>query len=200
MLCEVEIKPAENQIDREGARILKECQVLGAHSIRSVLTAHSYLLEGDLNQSDLENIAQSLLSDPVVETFEIRILSGNSSDSAEAEQLLNVLFKPGVTDNVANSAREAIRDLGHSVENVATCRKYWINSDATSEEADRMASKVLSNDAIEQVVRGPLCMNSIKLGSEYTFELVTIPIRAMNNQQLETLSREGQLYLNLTEM
>jgi len=200
MLCEVEIKPAENQIDREGARILKECQVIGAHSIRSVLTAHSYLLEGDLNQSDLENIAQSLLSDPVVETFEIRILSGNSSDSAEAEQLLNVLFKPGVTDNVANSAREAIRDLGHSVENVATCRKYWINSDATSEEADRMASKVLSNDAIEQVVRGPLCMNSIKLGSEYTFELVTIPIRAMNNQQLETLSREGQLYLNLTEM
>ncbi|WP_298860116.1 phosphoribosylformylglycinamidine synthase subunit PurL [uncultured Gimesia sp.] len=200
MLCEVEIKPAENQVDREGARILKECQVLGAHSIRSVLTAHSYLLEGDLNQSDLENIAQSLLSDPIVETFEIRILSGNASDSENAEQLLNVLFKPGVTDNVANSAREAIRDLGLSVENVATCRKYWINSDAKSEEADRMASKVLSNDAIEQVVRGPLRMDSIKLGSEYTFELVTIPIRAMNDQQLETLSREGQLYLNLTEM
>ncbi|MCH9653146.1 MAG: phosphoribosylformylglycinamidine synthase subunit PurL [Planctomycetes bacterium] len=200
MLCEVEIKPAENQVDREGARILKECQVLGAHSIRSVLTAHSYLLEGDLDQSDLENIAQSLLSDPIVETFEIRILSGNASASESAEQLLNVLFKPGVTDNVANSAREAIRDLGLSVENVATCRKYWINSDAKSEEADRMASKVLSNDAIEQVVRGPLRMDSIKLGSEYTFELVTIPIRAMNDQQLETLSREGQLYLNLTEM
>jgi len=63
-----------------------------------------------------------------------------------------------------------------------------------------MASKVLSNDAIEQVVRGPLSMNSIKLGSEYTFELVTVPIRAMNDEQLETLSREGQLYLNLTEM
>lgn len=200
MLCEVEIKPAENQVDREGARILKECQVLGTHSIRSVSTAHSYLLEGDLNQSDLEKIAQSLLSDPIVETFEIRILSGNTSQSAEAEQLLNVLFKPGVTDNVANSARDAICDLGLSVENVATCRKYWINSDATSDEADRMASKVLSNDAIEQVIRGPLSMNSIKLGSEYTFELVTIPIRTMNDQQLETLSREGQLYLNLTEM
>ncbi len=200
MLCEVEIKPADNQVDREGARILKECQVLGAHSIQSVSTAHSYLLEGDLNQSDLEKIAQTLLSDPIVETFEIRILSGTDSDSTDAEQLLNVLFKPGVTDNVANSAREAIRDLGLSVENVATCRKYWINSDATSEEADRMASKVLSNDAIEQVVRGPLSMDSIKLGSEYTFELVTIPIRAMNDEQLETLSREGQLYLNLTEM
>ncbi|WP_299465869.1 phosphoribosylformylglycinamidine synthase subunit PurL [uncultured Gimesia sp.] len=200
MLCEVEIKPAQNQVDREGARILKECQVLGTNSIRSVQTAHSYLLEGDLNQQGVEKIAKSLLSDPIVETFEIRILAGDSSDSAQAEQLLNVLFKPGVTDNVANSARQAILDLGLSVENVATCRKYWVNADAASDEIDRMASKVLSNDAIEHVVRGPLCMDSIKLGSEYTFELVTIPIRSMNDKQLETLSREGQLYLNLTEM
>tara|TARA_R110002111_G_scaffold168038_1_gene233873 strand:+ start:160157 stop:163072 length:2916 start_codon:yes stop_codon:yes gene_type:complete len=200
MLCEVEIKPAETQVDREGVRILKECQVLGTNSIRSVQTAHSYLLEGDLNQQGVEKIARSLLSDPIVETFEIRILSGDSSDSAATDQLLNVLFKPGVTDNVANSARQAILDLGLSVENVATCRKYWVNSDAKSDEIDRMASKVLSNDAIEHVVRGPLCMDSIKLGSEYTFELVTIPIRSMNDKQLETLSREGQLYLNLTEM
>jgi len=56
MLCEVEIKPAENQVDREGARILKECQVLGTHSIRTAQTAHSYLLEGDLNQGDLEKL------------------------------------------------------------------------------------------------------------------------------------------------
>lgn len=200
MLCEVEIKPAENQIDREGARILKECQVLGTSSIRSVQAAHSYLLEGDLDQADVEKIACSLLSDPIVETFEIRMLSSNSSEATETEPLLNVLFKPGVTDNVANSARQAICDLGLSVENVATCRKYWVNSDASSEEMDRMAAKVLSNEAIEHVVRGPLSMDTIKLGSEYTFELTTIPIRTMNDQQLETLSREGQLYLNLTEM
>lgn len=200
MLCEVEIKPAKKQIDREGARILKECQVLGTNSIRSIQTAHSYLLEGELDQNGLEKIAQSLLSDPIVETFEIRVLSSNSTDLSDPDQLLSVLFKPGVTDNVANSARQAIHDLGLSVENVATCRKYWINSDAASEEIDRMAAKVLSNDAIEYVVRGPLKMDSIKLGSEYTFELVTVPIRSMNDNQLETLSREGQLYLNLTEM
>ena len=111
-----------------------------------------------------------LLSDPIVETFEIRTLSSNSSEEAETEPLLNVLFKPGVTDNVANSARQAICDLGLAVENVATCRKYWVNSDASSEEMDRMAAKVLSNEAIEHVVRGPLSMDTIKLGSEYTFE------------------------------
>ncbi|QDU01390.1 Phosphoribosylformylglycinamidine synthase subunit PurL [Gimesia chilikensis] len=200
MLCEVEIKPAENQIDREGARILKECQVLGANSIRSVQTAHSFLLEGNLDQAGLEQIARNLLADPVVETFEIRTLSSETTESGSSEPLLNVMFKPGVTDNVANSARDAIADLGLAIENVATCRKYWVNSDADSDEIDRMASKVLSNDAIEYVVRGPLLMDSIRLGSEYTFELVTVPIRDMNDSQLETLSREGQLYLNLAEM
>ncbi|MEQ9070078.1 MAG: phosphoribosylformylglycinamidine synthase subunit PurS, partial [Gimesia chilikensis] len=155
MLCEVEIKPAENQIDREGARILKECQVLGANSIRSVQTAHSFLLEGNLDQAGLEQIARNLLADPVVETFEIRTLSSESTESGSSEPLLNVMFKPGVTDNVANSARDAIADLGLAIENVATCRKYWVNSDADSDEIDRMASKVLSNDAIEYVVRGP---------------------------------------------
>ncbi|WP_417380546.1 phosphoribosylformylglycinamidine synthase subunit PurL [Gimesia sp.] len=200
MLCEVEIKPADNQIDREGARILEECQILGANSIRTVQTAHSFLLEGDLNQTNIDKIARTLLADPIVETFEIRILSGATPDTEGTEPLLNVMFKPGVTDNTANSAREAICDLGLAVENVATCRKYWVNPDATNEEIDRMAAKVLSNEAIEYVVRGPLQMDSIKLGSEYTFELVTIPIREMNDKQLETLSREGQLYLNLTEM
>ncbi|HAH46719.1 MAG TPA: phosphoribosylformylglycinamidine synthase, partial [Planctomycetaceae bacterium] len=144
--------------------------------------------------------ARTLLADPIVETFEIRILSGATSETTDSEPLLNVMFKPGVTDNTANSAREAICDLGLAVENVATCRKYWVNADASSDEIDRMAAKVLSNEAIEYVVRGPLQMDSIKLGSEYTFELVTIPIRKMNDKQLETLSREGQLYLNLTEM
>ncbi|WP_339672618.1 phosphoribosylformylglycinamidine synthase subunit PurL [uncultured Gimesia sp.] len=200
MLCEVEIKPADNQIDREGARILKECQVLGANSIRTVQTAHSFLLEGNLDQAGIDKIARTLLADPIVETFEIRILSGATSETTDSEPLLNVMFKPGVTDNTANSAREAICDLGLAVENVATCRKYWVNADASSDEIDRMAAKVLSNEAIEYVVRGPLQMDSIKLGSEYTFELVTIPIRKMNDKQLETLSREGQLYLNLTEM
>ncbi|MAC52441.1 MAG: phosphoribosylformylglycinamidine synthase, partial [Gimesia sp.] len=200
MLCEVEIKPADNQIDREGARILKECQVLGANSIRTVQTAHSFLLEGNLDQAGIDTIARTLLADPIVETFEIRILSGSTPETTDSEPLLNVMFKPGVTDNTANSAREAIRDLGLAVENVATCRKYWVNSDAATDEIDRMAAKVLSNEAIEYVVRGPLQMDSIKLGSEYTFELVTIPIREMNDKQLETLSREGQLYLNLTEM
>ena len=45
MLCEVEIKPAENQIDREGARILKECQ--GArHQLHSLSAGRTLLSAG----------------------------------------------------------------------------------------------------------------------------------------------------------
>jgi phosphoribosylformylglycinamidine synthase len=63
-----------------------------------------------------------------------------------------------------------------------------------------VAKKVLANDAIEQILYGPLALDSIALGTDYDFELLTVAIRAMDDDALTTLSRDGQLYLNLTEM
>src|SRR4029077_11363845 len=59
---------------------------------------------------------------------------------------------------------------------------------------------VLANDAIEHVVRGPLPLSSLAIGSDYHFKLVTIGIRGMSDTELARLSKEGQLYLSLTEM
>ena len=59
---------------------------------------------------------------------------------------------------------------------------------------------MLANDAIEQVIVGPLSFERLQVGSPYEFQLVTVPIRAMDDAALERLSREGQLYLSLVEM
>jgi phosphoribosylformylglycinamidine synthase II len=83
---------------------------------------------------------------------------------------------------------------------VATCRKYWVNDDASETEIDRLSARVLSNDAIEHVVTGPLKMDRISLGGEYKFELAHISIREMDDVALELLSKDGQLYLSLEEM
>jgi phosphoribosylformylglycinamidine synthase len=63
-----------------------------------------------------------------------------------------------------------------------------------------LCSKVLANDAIEQVVVGPLQFERLQVGSPYQFQLKTVAIRAMDDAALERLSREGQLYLSLVEM
>jgi len=200
MLWEVEIRPGANRADREGVRVAAEAKAVGANSVRDVASGHAFLIEGDLQRTALERVAREFLVDGVVESFTLRPLSAGAEPHGNGHLLLNVLFKPGVTDNVGASAASALRDRGFDVQNVATCRKYWINGDANAADVERLIGKVLANDAIERVVRGPLRMTSIAVGSPYGFELKTVPLRAMSDEQLAELSRSGQLYLSLVEM
>ena len=241
MLWEVEIRPATNEIDREGLRVVNEAHALSATTIQQVRSARSFLLQGNsLSADDLQRAATTLLVDSVVETFEVRRISneenpasgGSTSGSptplprtdasmtvvADAASvgldagsirhgqtridapILNVLFKPGVTDNVANSTQRALVDLGFAVDAVATVRKYWFDVGVSPTELDRLAKRVLANDAVERIVAGPLCMDKIGAGSEYKFQLRTVPIRAMDDDALRNLSKHGQLYLSLAEM
>ncbi len=197
MLWEIEIHPAESQTDREGSRLTKEASDCGASSITTVRAARSYLVEGDLIEDEVTTSAATLLADRVVERCVVHQLPANSADD---NSLINVLFKPGVTDNVGATATRALEDLGLNVERVATCRKYWINADADEEDVIRLSTKVLANDSIERVIRGSLPLTSIAVGSEYTFSLRTTPIRELSDDELSHLSKEGQLYLSLVEM
>ena len=198
MLWEVEIRPGDGEVDREGRRVLAEARALGAATIREVAAARSFLIEGELDQSAAEGAVAHLLADRVVEHCTVRKLP--ASDGNGGGQLLNVLFKPGVTDNVGETATRALRELGLKVERVATGRKYRVNADADEADVGRLSSKVLANDAIEHVLRGPLQLDSLALGSEYRFQLTRVPLREMDDAALMRLSKEGQLYLSLAEM
>ncbi|WP_010582163.1 phosphoribosylformylglycinamidine synthase subunit PurL [Schlesneria paludicola] len=200
MLWEVEICPTANEIDREGLRIAQEARALGAATIRNVRSARSFLLQGpSLTDADVRRAAATLLVDPVAETFSVTQISKSARPSTEGPQL-NVLFKPGVTDNVAFSTKKALLDLKFSIEAVATVRRYWFEASASPVELERLSKRVLANDAIERVVVGPLAMEGIGAGSEYKFERRTVAIRSMNDDELMSLSKHGQLYLSLAEM
>ena len=56
---------------------------------------------------------------------------------------------------VAQSAMAAIADFGIRAEAVRTLKKYWIGR-LPDEKLELLCSKVLANDAIEQVIVGPL--------------------------------------------
>ena len=200
MLWEVEIRPAQGQVDREGERVLEECSGFGVSSLSSVTSARSFLLQGDLDADAVNRISRSLLVDSVAETSAIAQLGGDASEQNESGTLLNVLFHPGVTDNVANSTLASLQDQQVPIEAVATCRKYWLIGDATAAEIDRISSRVLANDAIEHVVSGPLQMDRISLGGEYEFKLTHVAIRGMGDDALMRVSREGQLSLSIDEM
>ena len=201
-LWQIDIYPAENEIDREGQRTSEEIAELGLGDQINVVFARSFLVQGDFNHEEAVRLADSLLADAVTEESVVGIAGQGALSEPRGSQtrLVNVLPKPGVMDPVAASTLNAAKDAGVNVTAVRTMRKYWLDDSVDDESLAAICKKALSNDSIEQVVVGPLEMDQLDVGSPYKFELTTVPIRDLGDQELEMLSREGQLYLTLVEM
>jgi phosphoribosylformylglycinamidine synthase len=196
MLWEIEVRP--RGYDAECARVREDFELLahgrGGHAPVNA-SAHGYLIEGDLTREQAGRLAGELLVDAVSETGTV----GALNEHQRGDRLATVLLKPGVMDPVALSVLDAARDLGIPVASVRTFRRYF-GPPASAEVQAVLFRKVLANEAVEQVVAGPLALEHLALGTTYTFRLVVLPLQAMDDAGLEKLSREGQLALNLAEM
>lgn len=200
-LWEVDVLPADGQIDTAGQALAAEARDLGLGNQLKIAAAHGFLLAGNLDESDVCRAATELLSDPITEQVTVAAL-GDARLTAPQDglsQVVHVLPKPGVMDPVAQSTLGALQDLSLPVDQVRTLRKYWL-SGLEPAALDRLCQKLLANDSIEQVVVGPLKLDRLEVGTPYSFQLVHVPIRQLDDAALKQLSREGQLYLSLEEM
>ncbi len=205
-LWEIDIYPVDHEPDRRAESVAAEAAELGLSSDLSVQSARGYLVEGQLDAEQVTRIADELLVDAVVEKAVVAQVgdpqlheTSNGAARPDLGCLVHVLPKPGVMDPVAQSAHAAIRDMDLPVTAVRTLRKYWFG-EISEHQLQRLCSKVLANDSIEQVIVGPLHMDRLEIGSPYVFERITVPIRELGDTELEQLSRSGQLYLTLVEM
>ena len=203
MIYEVDILPKEGQPDRASQQLAAEAAESGV-TLRAA-SRRGFLLQGaGLDQAMVEEVAKRVLVDGVVETWVIGplgadLLSASPHGFASDAHLLHVLPKPGVMDPVALTAGKAIADLGHAEPLVRTFRKYWLAGiDAAA--AAQVADQFLANDAIEQVVVGPLALDRLDAGGGYAFELQTVKLAGLDDRGLMKLSKQGQLYLQLAEM
>ncbi|MDD5101053.1 MAG: AIR synthase-related protein [Syntrophales bacterium] len=121
--------------------------------VDSVRTIEVYTIDGPLDPEELEKAAQGPLSDPVIQ--EIAIDRGLARGF---DWLIEVGFRPGVTDNVGKTAGEAISLLTGKPVHVYTSRQYVIHSvrdrcvldTLTRTDAERIASELLANDLIQR--------------------------------------------------
>jgi len=205
MLWEVDIYPAQGQPDLMARRVAAAAAELGLAQDLAVVAARGYLIQGTLDRDQVARVARELLADGVVERTVVAPL-GNSADHGTLDRppkghdrLIHVIPKPGVMDPVAQSALAAIADFDIQADAVRTLKKYWIGG-LSDEQLEPLCSKILANDAIEQVIVGPLDFDRLEVGSPYEFKLLTVPIRVMDEKALERLALEGQLYLSPAEM
>ncbi len=199
-LWQIDIYPAEGFVDRDGQRTAQQIAELGLGEV-TVSFARGYLVQGELDDEAANRLANTLLSDSVTE----RTIVAKVGDESLCEPpddnptLVHVMPKPGVMDPVAESTIAAARDSGWQVEAVRTVRKYWLPELGETQLAG-ICRRALSNDSVDQVILGPIKADRLAVGGAYQFQLRTVPIRQLGDQQLQELSKTGQLYLTLVEM
>jgi phosphoribosylformylglycinamidine synthase II len=206
-LWEVDVHPAAGQPDLLARAVVGEATDLGLGPF-TVHAARGFLVQGRVERQEINRLANELLTDLVVERPAVgrpgEATLGDSpswidSSPSSVTALIHVLPKPGVTDPVAASTLAAIKDFGIEADAVVTLRKYWI-AGLSDENLRRLATKLLANDSIEQVVYGPLRLEELHLGSRYEFEPIVVPIRKLTDDELLTLSKERTLSLTLVEL
>ena len=81
MLWQIEIYPAEGLPDQDAQQVTADAADLGINSELRVRTARGYLLEGSLEQSQAQLLADQLLTDRVVERTIVAPVGSHSSQA-----------------------------------------------------------------------------------------------------------------------
>lgn len=200
MLWEIEIWPQGRNPDLE--RVQADFDLL-THSARGrevlVGASRGFLVDAELNSEDERVRLSDLLTDPLVEWSRMDRLNAENRDHAEWRKL-TVVPKPGVMDPAAESVVCVTHDLGLKVRSVRTFRRYQVTESGWQRDRDTLASKVLANESVEQIIEGPLPEGPLAEGRAYVFRRIVVPIQNLNDDALDRLSKTGQLALALDEM
>ena len=201
----VGLKPAVR--DARGERVKQAIHQHLGIELTAVRTLDVYTLDADLSADELRAAAQGPLSDPVIQQVAI-----NRPLADDFDVLIEVGFRPGVTDNVGRTAREAIEYLtGRSFavgEAVYTSVQYLLSGALDRKHAEKIAGGFLANGLIQRwVILTPDELDpqtGVPISLPRVEGTARIQVRKIDlnvsDTELLQISREGMLALSLTEM
>jgi len=199
----VEVLPAPGEPDPLGEAATRDLCSAGWAGAKASCR-RVYLLEGALDEGQLQRIATQLLADPVSE----RAIVGAAPAS---DAVVEIHYKPGVMDPVAESTREAVRDLLDVDVEVRTGFRYdvaWeralpkdLPEGVGLDGALRaFAEKRLANPVIQELYDAPHTPTRFPTGRAYELHVQRAAIRGLDDDGLTRMSREAHLFLSLEEM
>ncbi|MGD0275969.1 MAG: phosphoribosylformylglycinamidine synthase subunit PurS [Syntrophales bacterium] len=205
MAHRIEIGFREGIRDALGEKIQRRIVSHLSIPVKEVKTIDVYTIDCNFTEDELQQSARGPLCDPIIQKY--------AMDKGLAEGfdwMIEVGFRPGVTDNVGKTAREAIallleRDPGSF--RVYTSRQYVIKGAIGRVDADKIAT-LLANDLIErcEIIDGKnwdssRCMVPYVPRVTGSDQIKTAYIDLeVDDRALMRISAEGVLALNLEEM
>ncbi len=159
-----------------------------------------FFLEGNLTPQECDQL-KALICDPVTDHCTLYPPGDDGVALLKPDvHLLEVTFRPGVTDNTAHQLLAAARRLGiEHLQAVATGTRYLFQGDLSPAELHRIARKLLVNETIQQYALGPVAP-PFQAEPPAPPPPETIPIRTLDEAALQALSQERRLALDLREM
>ena len=198
----------DNVRDARGERVKREIQEHLGVALRSVRTMDVYTVDAELTAQEVAAAAAGPFSDPVIQDYAI-----NQPLAHDFDVLIEVGFRPGVTDNSGRTAREAIQYITGrpfaASEAVYTSVQYLLNGAVDVAVAERIVSGFLANGLIQRwsIVpanefdreRGlPVVVPKVDVGS-HQVAIREIDLNVSDNELLQ-ISKDGMLALTLEEM
>ncbi|MDP1852931.1 MAG: phosphoribosylformylglycinamidine synthase subunit PurL [Candidatus Omnitrophota bacterium] len=213
MFWHIEVKEKRGIFDAVGEGVKKDIFDLGIKSVRKVSFIQVYSIEGDLAQAEIRRICEELLTDKITQEYFINRPTGRpqgrglASDgqshkpaNRSTEFVIEVAYNPGVMDPVEGSVKKAILDLGiNRISSLHTAKKYVIYGRLSNAQIKTIRGKLLVNKVIQHAVTGA-SKGAEGSDSGYKFQLVSVDLLSASDKKLQKISRDGQLFLNLTEM
>ncbi len=159
-----------------------------------------YFLQGELTPTEIAQL-QALICDPVID--QCAFLHPNDDGVAALspdEHMLEVTFRAGVTDNVGRQLLAAAHRLGiHGLQQAATGKRYLFRGQISPVELHRIARGLLVNETIQQYALGAV-PPPFGAPPPAVSPPETIPLRALNTDELMRLSHQRRLALDRNEM
>jgi phosphoribosylformylglycinamidine synthase len=129
--------------------------------VTSVRTLDIYTIDAEISHPDLEKAASEPFCDPVIQLYTI-----NSPAAEDFDFLIEVGFRPGVTDNIGRTAREAIEYITGSRfkpgEAVYTSVQYLVKGPITSVDAEKIGPNCCATPSFSAIK----CLIMLLFGSK----------------------------------
>ncbi|WP_028573780.1 phosphoribosylformylglycinamidine synthase subunit PurS [Desulfonatronovibrio hydrogenovorans] len=206
MLVKLELDLLPRVEDVQGKRTADKIRNQLNIPVDSVRTIACYTISGITGMQQQEVLEKEVLFDPVLHR------PSYTPQAADFDWIIEVGFRPGVTDNQGRTATQTLRMVLGSSDNkirVYTSRQFLIKGRLSRDQVTHIARDLLANELIERFE----IKNSQEWAEEPGFKLVeprvtgqasdlveTIVLEGLKDEELMNLSREKVLALSLEEM
>lgn len=138
----------DEKFDPLGRLAKNDALDLGISGVKSVRSMPTYIIEGEISEDEVRRICDELLADPIIQQYWVE--NGSGEAKLNFDWMVEVYFKPGVTDPVAESVKEGIQVLGiEGVKEVKTGTTYLLIGDISRRDVETVCNKCLANPIIQ---------------------------------------------------